>query len=102
MSERFNNKQILGILALGTLILGGYISGIVAQIMNPLISGKQVGVDWAGNPQIESNLTFNPLKCLVYAFSSSEGRMVFLILIAVALVLYVFFNFSKDGIERED
>ena len=102
MSERFNNKQILGILALGTLILGGYISGIVAQIMNPLISGKQVGVDWAGNPQIESNLTFNPLKCLVYAFSSSEGRMVFLILIAVALVLYVFFHFSKDGIERED
>jgi type IV secretion system protein VirD4 len=102
MLERFSTKQKLLGLVISILVFGGYLAGLIAQILNPKLSGAITGYDWAGNPIIEKGFTFNPFKCWIYSFTTSEGLPIFFVLTLLVATIIMFKIFSKDGKDRDD
>lgn len=100
--EEISMKKKIGIIVVLTLIFGGYLAGILAQLINPQIGGVITEVDWAGNPIVKSQLVFNPLKCLIYAFSTKEGFQMFGVIGVAVFAVTIFAIFGKDGKDRED
>lgn len=89
------------------ILLAGFfvcvlLSGMVAQLVNPSLSGKQTGVDWAGNPIIQNGFTFNPFKLLVYGLTTSDGLMFTAVMAGVILLIFMFAVFAQDGKDRDD
>ncbi len=103
MLKELSTKQkiILGLVSL--LLIGGFISGLIAQVLDPSIASTPAGTDWAGNITYQNDgMVFNPLKNLVYAYTTTTGFQIFGILFGICVVAFIFVTFGKETSLNQD
>lgn len=101
MEEKMSTRKKIILLVTAAFICV-LLSGMIAQLVNPSLSGKQTGVDWAGNPIIEKGFTFNPLKLLVFGLTTSNGQACTFVLMVIIAAVFAFLTFAQDGKDRDD
>lgn len=96
------SRILIGLSA--ALLIAGYLSGLLTQVLSPGTNRVQTGVDWTGNPIYSgsTSLTFNPFKNILFAFSTSTGLLLVVTLLGTAGVILLFKYFDGDGREFED
>lgn len=89
-----NKKSKLLLIGGGGGIVLLYLVGILAQVFSkPKVTG------WG---YVEQKISFNPFICIIKAVSTGQGLSIIGILVAIALLVFVFWKFHKEGEKYED
>lgn len=97
MSSKMKARLIIGSIS---FLVVSYLMGLLTQFIHPELRQKVTADAWAVPER--SPVGFGPIKCLSYAWTTTEGLIAIGICAALVGIVFMYMYLGKDGLDRED